>query len=163
MKRKSWDEYFMDIARAVGTRGTCDRGRSGSIIVKNKRILSTGYVGSGPGMAHCDDEGHYFREVYHSDGSVTKHCVRTIHAEINAMIQAAKFGVSIEGGTVYCKMTPCLDCAKAVIAAGIVRVVAEKAYHADADSRRFFKEAGVELEILDDTNEEYPEQAIKRS
>src|SRR3989344_2355826 len=95
-KRPSWDEYFMQIAEAVGKRATCDRGRSGAIIVKDKHILATGYVGSPKGLPHCDDVGHLIKEVKHENGDITKHCLRTSHAEMNAICQAAKQGVSIE-------------------------------------------------------------------
>ena len=154
-QRPSWEEYFMEIARTVGARGTCDRGRAGAVIVKEKRILTTGYAGSGPGMPHCDDEGHFMREVFHADGHSTKHCVRTIHAEMNAIVQAARFGVNISGGTVYCKMEPCLDCCKAIIGAGIKRVVAEYRYHAAEDTREFFKQAKIVLDVINDEQVEY--------
>jgi dCMP deaminase len=90
--RPSWDEYFMSITQMVATRATCDRGRSGSVIVKDKHILSTGYVGSPPGVAHCDDVGHEMHTVINEDGSQSQHCIRTTHAEQNAIVQAARFG-----------------------------------------------------------------------
>lgn len=157
-KRPSWDEYFMDIARMVGKRGTCDRGRSGSVIVKNKRIMSTGYVGSPVGIAHCDEVGHQMKEMLHEDGRKSMHCVRTTHAEQNAIAQAARFGIPIEGSTIYCKMTPCYTCAKMIINAGINRVVCEKDYHDAGDSKRIFGEAGVELVILNNEVEKYENQ-----
>ncbi|MFH1056462.1 MAG: cytidine/deoxycytidylate deaminase family protein [Candidatus Micrarchaeota archaeon] len=156
--RPSWDEYFMEIAKTVASRGTCDRGRSGAVLVRNHRILSTGYVGSPPGLSHCDDAGHLMKTAYDEKGGTHQHCVRTTHAEINAMIQAARHGVSIERATLYCKMEPCLDCAKALITAGVERVVCEKKYHGAHLTRDFFKEAGVKLEVLHDELEEYPEQ-----
>ncbi|MDH5783661.1 MAG: deaminase, partial [Candidatus Bathyarchaeota archaeon] len=96
-KRPSWDRYFLDLCEAVSKRATCDRGRSGCVIVKDKRILTTGYVGSPAGLPHCDETGHDMRKVFDDAGNVTQHCVRTLHAEQNAIIQAAKFGVSIDG------------------------------------------------------------------
>lgn len=99
--RPSWDEYFMEIASTVAKRATCDRGRSGCIIVKNRQILVTGYVGSPRGLPHCDDVGHLFKKTIHEDGSVTNHCVRTVHAEQNAITQAARLGIALEGGTLY--------------------------------------------------------------
>jgi dCMP deaminase len=156
--RPSWDEYFMEISRTVAKRGTCDRGRSGAVLVKNNRILSTGYVGSPSGLQHCDDIGHLMKTVYDEKGGTHQHCVRTTHAEMNAMIQSARHGVAIDGSTLYCKMEPCLDCAKAIISAGIKRVVCEKMYHGGHLTRDFFKEAGVKLEVLDETLEEYPNQ-----
>lgn len=129
-KRPNWDEYFMNIAREIGRRATCDRGRSGSVIVRDKRILTTGYVGSPVGLAHCDDVGHLMIEVLNEDGSRSDHCIRTTHAEQNAMIQAARFGIPLQGSTIYCKMTPCHVCAKMIINAGIKRVVCERDYQA---------------------------------
>ncbi len=157
-KRPSWDEYFMDIARMVGKRGTCDRGMSGSVIVKNKRIMSTGYVGSPVGIAHCDEVGHQMKEMCHEDGRKSMHCVRTTHAEQNAIIQAARFGIPIEGSTIYCKMTPCYTCAKMIINAGIVRVVCEKDYHDAGDTKKVFGEAGIELIIMNKETEKYENQ-----
>jgi len=155
MTRPSWDEYFMEITRAVALRATCDRGKSGSIIVRNKKIISTGYVGAPKGMKHCDEAGHLMKGVINQDGSETQHCIRGTHAEQNAIIQAALHGVSTNGATIYCKMEPCLDCAKAIINAGIVRVVAEKKYHKSELTRQFFKEADVELVVLSDDTEKY--------
>ena len=107
-KRPSWDEYFLQLIEMVGSRGTCDRGRAGSVIVKNKRILSTGYVGAPAGLPSCDDVGHEMHTVINEDGTESRHCIRTSHAEQNAINNAARIGVAIEGGTVYCKMTPLL-------------------------------------------------------
>lgn len=152
----------MSIARAVGARATCDRGKSGAVIVRNKRILSTGYVGAPVGLPHCDDDGHLIKEVYDKDGKLHQHCVRTTHAEMNAIVQAARHGVSIEGGTVYCKMEPCLDCAKAIINAGLKRVVCEKKYHGAALSRDFFKQAKIDLVVLNDEFEQY-ENMVKEA
>lgn len=157
-ERLSWDEYFFQICDAVANRATCDRGKSGAVITKNKRIISTGYVGSPMGLAHCDEIGHEFKETIHEDGHITKHCVRTIHAEQNAICQAARFGISIDGGTLYCTMTPCYVCAKMIINSGIVRVVVQQDYQASAESRRIFQEAGIKFEILDDKVKEYPDQ-----
>ena len=157
-KRLGWDEYFIDIMRKVGQRGTCDRGRAGSIIVKDKRIMTTGYVGAPPGLAHCDDIGHWFKKTIHEDKSVTQHCIRTVHAESNAIAQAAKFGINIEGATLYVKMEPCLDCTKLLISAGIKRVVCEKRYHAGKESREMLEEAGIKLKVLDETILKYDGQ-----
>jgi dCMP deaminase len=154
--RPDWDEYFINISREVGKRATCDRGRSGAVIVKDKRILCTGYVGAPVGLDHCDEIGHLYKTVYRADGTKSEHCVRTTHAEMNAIVQAARYGISINGATIYCRMTPCLDCAKAIINAGIKRVVCEKIYHAGQDSIEFFKAAGLELKILSNETEIYP-------
>lgn len=159
MTRPTWDEYFFGIMKSVAGRATCDRGRSGAVIVKNKQILATGYVGSPKGLAHCDEIGHEYKDTIHADGHVSKHCVRTAHAEQNAICQAAKNGVSIDGATVYCQMTPCYVCAKMIINAGIERVVVLKDYHAGGESRRIFNESGVKFEIVDDSFEPYDNQA----
>ena len=146
--RPSWDEYFMNIVDMVGTRSTCDRGRAGCVIVKEKRIVSTGYAGSPVGLSHCDDVGHEMHTVTHADGSQTQHCIRTTHAEQNAICQAARFGASLGGSTLYIKMTPCYACAKMIINAGIKRVVCQKDYHAGARSKEIFAEAGIQFNIL---------------
>ncbi len=157
MTRPSWDQYFIELARSVASRSTCDRGRSGCVIVKNKRILCTGYVGSPPGMPHCDEVGHKLRQVTDDNGNVSQHCVRTVHAEQNAMIQAARFGISLEGATLYCKMEPCRSCAMSIVGAGIKRVVCEKKYHASEDTREIFTTCGVELVVLNNDVEKYPD------
>jgi dCMP deaminase len=154
-QRPSWDEYFMSIAQVVGTRATCDRGRSGCVIVKDKHILTTGYVGSPPGIAHCDEVGHEMHTVINEDGTESKHCIRTTHAEQNAIVQAARMGVSLLGATLYCKMTPCYVCAKLIITAGITRVVAEKEYHSGTKSKPLFEQAGVKFELLNNEMETY--------
>jgi len=156
--RMTWDEYFLSIVESVARRATCDRGRSGAIIVKDKRILSTGYVGSPAGLPHCDEAGHITKEVRHEDGRVSQHCLRTTHAEMNAIVQAAKHGISIKDATVYCKMEPCLTCAKAIINSGIKRVVALREYHDSKDSRRFLAQAGIPLDIVEPGIEEYEGQ-----
>ena len=146
--RPSWDEYFLNLVELVGTRGTCDRGRSGCVIVKDKRILSTGYVGSPIGTKHCDEIGHEMHTVQHEDGHESKHCIRTAHAEQNAIVNAARFGMALEGATLYCHMTPCYACAKMVINAGIKRVVCNKDYHAGGRSKEIFKEAGISYALI---------------
>jgi len=158
MDRQSWDDYFLGIAKAVAERSTCDRGKNGAIIVVDKRIVTTGYAGSLPGMPHCDEVGHLMREVVDENGNKSRHCVRTIHAEKNAILQAAKYGISIKGGVLYCKMTPCLDCATNIVMVGLVRVVAIRHYHADGKSAELFKTAGVQLEVREDGIEEYKDQ-----
>ena len=156
--RPSWDEYFMGIARAVASRATCDRGMSGAGLAQNKFILSTGYVGAPAGLEHCDEAGHLMKSVVDEEGREKQHCVRTTHAEQNAIVQAARHGISIEGATLYCKMEPCLDCAKLVINSGIKRVVCEKKYHGAHFTRDFFKDAGIQMDVLSDELEEYPNQ-----
>jgi dCMP deaminase len=156
--RPSWDEYFLGIMTMVGGRATCDRGRSGCVIVKNKRILATGYVGSPIGAAHCDEVGHEMHKVVNEDGTESQHCVRTIHAEQNAIAQAARIGIALEGGTLYCKMTPCYTCAKMIVNAGIVRVVASKDYHASEKTKKAFREADVKFDLVSAELEKYENQ-----
>ena len=133
--RPSWDEYFMDIARQVAKRSTCPRAAVGSVIVKDRRILTTGYNGAPMGLPHCLEIGCLI---------VEGHCLRALHAEQNAIIQAALHGVSVKDGTVYVTHQPCLNCAKMIINAGIVRVVYGGDYP-DARARAFLSEAGVAL------------------
>jgi len=145
--RPSWDDYFFEIADAVSRRATCDRGKSGCVIVKDRQILVTGFVGSHVGFAHCDDVGHQIKRLTHEDGQITEHCMRTIHAEQNAICQAAKQGISIKDATIYTRMTPCRTCAMLIINCGIKRVVCERKYHAGEESELMFKESGVVLEF----------------
>ena len=154
-RRPSWDEYFLGLMEEVGKRATCDRGRSGCIVVRGKQIVCTGYVGSPPGFPHCDDEGHLFKQVVEEDGSSRMHCMRTIHAEQNAICQAAKHGISLEGCTLFCKMEPCRVCAMLIISVGITKVVARKKYHAAQDTREMFQQAGVELVVVEHEVEQY--------
>ncbi len=154
-KRPSWDEYFMEITKAVTKRATCDRGKSGCVITKDRHILVTGYVGAPAGLPHCDEIGHQMKTIINEDGSTSQHCVRTAHAEQNAICQAAKLGISLNGSTLYCKMTPCSTCAKMIINSGIKKVVAEKDYHASKDTKEMFKQARIKLEILNPEVEKY--------
>jgi len=133
--RASWDEYFMQIAAVVASRSTCPRKYVGAVIVRNRTILSTGYNGSIRGMPHCSDVGHMME-----DG----HCVATIHAEANAIIQAARNGVMIEGSTVYVTASPCWSCFKQIANAGVVRICYGEFYR---DERIFAvaKQIGLEL------------------
>lgn len=137
-QRPTWDEYFLDIAFSVAERSTCDRAHVGAVLVRDRRILTTGYNGSPAGLPHCDEVGHLL---------VDGHCVRTLHAEQNAIIQAALHGVSTEGATAYVTHQPCLTCAKMLINAGIKRVVYAGNY-LDNYSRQFLAEANVQLEYL---------------
>src|SRR3954469_15581868 len=112
--RADWDSYFMEIATQVATRATCDRKHVGALLVRDKMILSTGYNGSIRGLPHCDEVGHMMENG---------HCVATVHAEANAVLQAAKNGVRIDGATLYTTASPCWSCFKLVANAGIVRIV----------------------------------------
>jgi dCMP deaminase len=151
--RPSWDEYFMEICRTVAKRATCDRGKSGCVVVRNKQILVTGYVGSPKSLPHCDEVGHQLEDTIHEDGVKRTHCIRTTHAEQNAICQAAKLGIPIEKATLYCKMEPCPVCAKMIINSGLKRVVCEKRYQSGAQS--LLEQAGVKVEVLIDEVERY--------
>jgi dCMP deaminase len=156
-QRPSWDEYFMEIMDTVSKRATCDRGRSGCVIAKDNQLLVSGYVGSPIGMAHCDDAGHHIKKVMHLDENerITEHCVRTVHAEQNAICQAARRGVSIDGATLYCRMTPCNTCAMLIINCGIRRVVCQKKYQAAEESEKMFAKAGITLDYFSETIQTY--------
>jgi dCMP deaminase len=133
--RVSWDEYFMNIARVVATRATCDRKHVGAVLVRDKTILSTGYNGSIRGLPHCSEAGHMME-----DG----HCVATVHAEANAIIQAAKNGVAIEGATIYTTASPCWPCFKLIANSGARRIVFGEFYR-DARIFEYAKRIGIEL------------------
>ena len=153
--RPSWDDYFMEAAHAISKRATCDRGKSGCVIARDKQIIVTGYVGSPTGFSHCDDVGHQLKKIMHEDEEVTEHCMRTVHAEQNAICQAAKIGASIFGATIYTRMTPCRTCAMLLINCGIKRVVCERRYHQGAESELMFKEAEIPVEYKYDEVQEY--------
>jgi dCMP deaminase len=148
----------MELANAASRRATCDRGRSGCVIVKDKQLLVTGYVGSPSGLPHCDEVGHLFRQTIDADGHISTHCVRTVHAEQNAICQAARRGIALDGATLYCRMTPCRTCAMLIINCGIKRVVCERKYHAGAESEELFRQAGIKLEFFHDEVQQYENQ-----
>ena len=148
----------MEVADAIAKRATCDRGRSGCVIARNNQVLVSGYVGSPPGLPHCDDVGHQLKTLTHEDGHQTTHCVRTIHAEQNAICQAARQGISLDGATLYCRMTPCRTCAMLIIACGIRRIVCAQRYHAGAESEAMFAEVGLKLEYVSGEVLEYDKQ-----
>jgi dCMP deaminase len=136
--RPSWDEYFLKLAMLISERATCPRMHCGCVLVKDKQILATGYNGSIPGDVHCEDVGCYV---------VDNHCIRTIHAEMNAILQCSQHGVSTQGATAYITNMSCTNCAKALIAAGIKKVVIFSDYHA-TEAEEFFKIGGVEISRL---------------
>ncbi len=154
-ERPSWDDYFMEVANAISKRATCDRGKSGCVIAKDRQFIVSGYVGSPSGFPHCDEVGHHIKKVTHEDSSVTEHCMRTVHAEQNAICQAAKIGVSISGATLYTRMTPCRTCAMLLVNCGIKRVVCERKYHQGEESERLFKEADIELVYKYNEHQQY--------
>jgi dCMP deaminase len=156
-KRPSWDDYFMEVAHAISKRATCDRGKSGCVIAKDRQLIVSGYVGAPSGFPHCDEVGHHIKKVTHENGEVTEHCMRTVHAEQNAICQAARLGVSISGATVYSRMTPCRTCAMLLINCGIKRVVCERRYHFADESEEMFRQAGIQLDYKFDEVQAYPE------
>ena len=139
--RPTLDEYFMEIATVVAKRSTCLRNHVGALFVKNKRILSTGYNGASSGLEHCDIAGCARDGV----ASGTRHeLCRAVHAEQNAIIQAALHGISIEGATLYCTHQPCILCAKMMINARIAKVVYCESYP-DGTALDFLQQAGIEV------------------
>lgn len=134
--RPDWDEYFLKLAMLASERATCPRLHCGCILVRDKRVVSTGYNGSIPGDEHCDEAGCLL---------VDNHCVRTVHAEMNALIQAARRGQAVEGATAYVTNMPCTTCAKSLITAGVTRVVVFSDYH-DTLATQFFTKAGVRID-----------------
>jgi dCMP deaminase len=143
--RPSWDEYFSQITKQVATRSTCLRRHVGAVIVQEKRILSTGYNGAPKGLPHCDETGCLRDQLGIPSGQRQEIC-RGLHAEQNAIIQAALHGVAISGGDIYVTHQPCITCAKMIINAGIRRVVCLSSYPDDM-ARAFLAAAGVELHI----------------
>ena len=135
--RVSWDEYFMNIAREVATRSTCSRKHVGAVIVRDRTILSTGYNGSVRGLPHCDDVGHMMEEG---------HCVRTLHAEANAIIQAAKNGTRIDSAAIYVTASPCWSCFKTIANAGLQKIVFGEFYR---DQRIFETSNLLGMELVD--------------
>ncbi len=146
-ERPSWETYFMDIASLVAKRSTCLRRAVGAVIVKDKRILSTGYNGAPTGIKHCLDIGCLREELNVVSGERHELC-RGIHAEQNAIIQAAFHGVSIKDATLFCTNLPCSICAKMIINAGIKNIYYRSGY-ADPMSREMLKEADIEVIRLD--------------
>lgn len=141
--RPDWDHYFMEIARVVSKRSTCLRRSVGAVIVKNRQIVATGYNGTPSGLEHCAVTGCLREQLKVPSGKMHELC-RGIHAEQNAVVQAAFHGVSVNGGTLYCTHQPCAVCAKMIVNAGIVRVVYEQGYP-DEFAVQMMKEGGVEL------------------
>ena len=144
MKRPNWDEYFLKLAMLASERATCPRLHCGCVLVKNKNVIATGYNGSIPGDDHCEDAGCLI---------VDNHCVRTVHAEMNALIQAARRGHAVEGAGAYVTNMPCTTCAKALITAGIKRVVVFSNYH-DTMAEKFFAKADVAIDRIAIPNKE---------
>ena len=142
-KRVSWETYFMNIAAEVATRSTCERKHVGAVIVKDKTILSTGYNGSIKGLPHCDEVGHEM---------VDDHCIRTTHAEANAIVQAAKNGVEINHAEIYITASPCYNCFKLIANVGVKSIYFLEFYREERIIEHA-REAGIELIQLDETAE----------
>ena len=144
--RPSWDEYFMEMCDLVRSRSTCIRRGVGAVIVKDNRVIASGYNGAPKGVKHCAETGCLRQQLQVPSGQRHELC-RAVHAEQNAIIQAANLGLAIEGATIYCTTQPCAICAKMIINAGIVRVVCAEAYP-DEIGDAMLKEAGVKVEVL---------------
>lgn len=143
--RPSWDEYFIQLAHQVATRSTCLRRHVGAVIVRDKHILATGYNGAPSGLEHCDVVGCLREQMGIPSGRRQEIC-RGLHAEQNAIIQAALHGVSTNGAAIYVTHQPCITCAKMIINAGIVRIVSDSTYP-DELARKMLREAGIPLEV----------------
>ncbi len=143
--RPDWDDYFMRICHVVATRSTCLRRKVGALLVKDRRILTTGYNGPPQGLQHCEDLGGCYREQNKIPSGQRVELCRAVHAEQNAIVQAAVHGVALEGHiTCYCTTQPCVTCAKMLVNANVTRIVYEGAYP-DELALQIFEEAGVEL------------------
>jgi len=145
-ERPSWDEYFMGIAQAVAGRSTCLRRQVGAVVVLEKRILATGYNGAPSGLPHCAEVGCLRDRLRVPSGERHELC-RGLHAEMNALLQGARYGIRMEGATLYSTHVPCSLCSKMIINTGIVRVVAAADYP-DSMARQMLEQAGVELAVL---------------
>jgi len=146
MPRPTWDEYFMEITHLVARRSTCLRRQVGAVLVKDKNILATGYNGSPSGVAHCLDVGCLREKLGIPSGERHELC-RGLHAEQNAIIQAAKHGTNIDSATLYCTTMPCIICSKMIINAGIQRVVYEQGYP-DALAAEMIAETGIKVDFF---------------
>jgi len=165
--RPSWDEYWinkLEGENSFGERATCDRGRSSAILVdEDQQIITTGYVGAPRKLPHCDEVGHLIRKVTYEDGTVHEHCKRTGHAELSAIVQAARVGRPVKGATLYCTMEPCIDCAIHIINAGIKRVVAKYRYHGAKLTREWFAQVGIAMTVIHDQHARYADGKEKEA
>ncbi|HHU16702.1 MAG: deoxycytidylate deaminase [Anaerovoracaceae bacterium] len=149
MERPNWDEYFMEIALVTQKRSTCLRRQVGAVIVKDKRIMATGYNGAPIGLPHCEEQGGCLRQQLNIPSGQRHELCRALHAEQNAIIQAAYLGQSIAGGTIYCTHQPCVICAKMIINAGIKRIIVKEGYP-DELAVKILGEAGLKIEMFDE-------------
>ncbi|MCI5721408.1 MAG: cytidine/deoxycytidylate deaminase family protein [Firmicutes bacterium] len=146
-KRPNWDEYFMEVAKLTATRSTCLRRQVGAVIVKDRHIIATGYNGAPRGLSHCDERGGCLRQELGVPSGQRHELCRALHAEQNAIIQAATLGQSIEGGTIYITHQPCAICSKMIINSGINRIVVNEGYPDDL-ALEFLDEAGLKVIML---------------
>lgn len=157
-KRPSKTEYMFEVMHAVAKRATCGRGRSGCVIARDGHIISTGYVGAPSGLPSCDDAGHVMHEVINEDGELTTHCIRSVHAEQNAICQAAKYGIALEGSELYCTMTPCRTCAMLIIQSGIKHVHCLNHYRnktIEDDTIAMLEYSGINIDYINEEEQEY--------
>ena len=150
-QRPNWDEYFMEMAVLARKRSTCLRRGVGAVIVKDNRVIATGYNGVPKGIRHCEETGCLRQQLNVPSGKMHELC-RGLHAEQNAIIQAACMGSSIEGGTLYCTTQPCVICTKMIINAGIKRVVIKETYP-DALAQEMAAEAGLVIDVMEGAHE----------
>ena len=143
-------KYYLEILEAVRKRATCDRGMAGAILVRGNRLISTGYVGAPTGLPHCDDVGHEMVVKSQDKYNHTDHCIRTVHAEANAILQAAREGIPTRGAELYCTMFPCYECAKMIINVGIFLVTSTFDYQDSQGSKDIFNRAGVAWDCLNE-------------
>lgn len=156
MNRPNWDEYFMEMAELARTRTTCLRRGVGAVIVKDNRVIATGYNGAPSGVRHCEETGCLRQKLNVPSGKSHELC-RGLHAEQNAIIQAARHGQNITGGTLYCTNQPCVICAKMIINAGIRRIVIKEGY-SDELAVEMLTEAGLKIEMIDDLRSSQAEE-----
>lgn len=152
LNRPDWDEYFMEIAEVIKKRSTCLRRQVGAVIVKDKRILATGYNGVPSGIEHCAERGCMRDQLGVPSGERHELC-RGIHAEQNAIVQAAYLGVSIDNSTLYCTNQPCILCAKMLINAGVKRIIVRDGYPDEA-AAEMLEEADLHIELLPDKSQD---------
>ncbi len=152
MERPSWDEYFMEMAKLTAKRSTCLRRHVGAVIVKDRHIIATGYNGAPRGLAHCEERGGCMREKLGVPSGQRHELCRALHAEQNAIIQAATLGQSVEGATIYITHQPCVICAKMIINAGIEKIIVKEGYP-DELSVEILNEAGLKIIMLGEKGE----------
>lgn len=156
MNRPSWDEYFMQMAELTAKRSTCLRRQVGAVIVKDRHIVATGYNGAPKGLPHCEELGGCLREKLGVPSGQRHELCRALHAEQNAIVQAAAMGNSIEGATIYVTHQPCIICAKMIINAGINRIVVKSGYP-DKMSEDMVREADLRIEMMNEEQEDHEE------